>query len=120
MNETVGPSLATFRSHLTQMVLEPKEGHEWVTVAVRLRNVEGSRDEAKHYNNLDFRITGRRGIIYDDILAPDTGTPLGSGEFFGGAEITGDVVRQVHKDDGELVLIYTKTFQGSRFLSLEK
>ena len=109
------------RNHPTRSdFLEPKEGHEWVTVTLRVRNVDDNRDKAKHYNDLDFRITGRRGIIYDDIFTPNTDTPLGSGEFFGGAEITGDVVRQVHKDDSELVLIYTETFHGSRYLSLEK
>ena len=109
------------RNHPTPSTFfEPKEEHEWVTVTLRVRNVDGDRDKAKHYNHLDFRITGRRGLIYDNIFAPNTDTPLGAGEFFGGGEVTGDVVREVHKDDGELVLIFTQTFHGSRYLSLEK
>ena len=70
-----------------------KEGHEWIAVTVRLRNVGGSRDEPDHYNDLYFRITGKRGIIYDDIFTPETDNPLNSGDFFGGGEITGDIVR---------------------------
>ena len=85
-----------------------------------LKNVGGSRDEPDHFNELYFRITGKRGIIYDDIFTPNTDNPLGSGDFFGGGEITGDVVREIHKNDGELVLIYSPTFKGSRYLSLDK
>ena len=109
------------RNHPTPSTFfEPKEEHQWVTVTLRVRNVDDDREKAKHYNDLDFRITGRRAVIYDDIFTPNTDTPLGSGEFFGGGEVTGDVVREVHKDDSELVLIFTKTFHGSRYLSLEK
>ncbi len=109
------------RNHPTPSTFfEPKEEHEWVTVTLRVRNVDDDRDKAKSYNDLDFRITGRRGVIYDDIFTPSTDSPLGAGEFFGGGEVTGDVVREVHKDDSELVLIFTKTFHGSRYLSLEK
>ena len=99
---------------------EVKEEHEWIAVTLRLRNVGGSRDEPDHYNELYFRITGKRGVIYDDIFTPNTDNPLGSGDFFRDGEITGDIVREIHKDDGELVLIYSPTFEGSRYLSLEK
>ena len=109
------------RNHPTPSTFfEPKEEHEWVTVTLRVRNVDDDRDKAKSYNDLDFRITGSRGLIYDNIFTPKTDTPLGSGDFFGGGEVTGDVVREVHKDDSELVLIFTKAFQGSRYLSLKK
>jgi len=104
----------------TAPFFDVKEGHEWIAVTLRLKNVGGSRDEPDHYNELYFRITGKRGVIYDDIFTPNTDNPLGSGDFFGGGEITGDVVREIHKDDGELVLIYSPTFQGSRYLSLER
>ncbi len=104
----------------TAPFFDVKEGHEWVTVTLRLKNVGGSRDEPDHYNELYFRITGKRGVIYDDIFTPNTDNPLGSGDFFGGGEITGDVVREIHKDDGDLVLIYSPTFKGSRYLSLEE
>ena len=108
------------RNHPTPSTFfEPKEEHEWVTVTLRVRNVDDDRDKAKSYNDLDFRITGRRGLIYNDIFTPNTDTPLGAGDFFGGGEVTGDVVREVHKDDSELVLIFTKTFHGSRYLSLQ-
>ena len=94
--------------------------HEWVVVRLHIKN-PGSADKTQRYNTLDFRIVGKRGIIYDDWFpAPSTDTPLDSGEFFGGGEVPGDIVQQVHIDDGDLVLIYSPSFQGSRYLSLEK
>ncbi len=103
----------------SMLFFEPKEGHEWITVTLRLRNVGSSRDETDHYNSSEFRITGSRGVIYDTLLTPDTDTPLGSGEFFGGGEVTGDVVQEVAIGDSDLVLIYSPPFEGSRYLSLE-
>ena len=93
------------------------EGHEWVLVFLRLKNL-GSEDKTKSYNRIYFRVTGAKGLIYDKILVPETPYPIGSGEFFGGAEISGDIVQQVRKDDTDLILIYSPPFQGSRFLSL--
>ena len=44
---------------------------------------------------------------------------LNSGEFFGGSEVIGSIVREIHKDDRDLVLIFSPSFAGSRYLSLE-
>ena len=89
-------------------------------VKLRLRN-QGDPDKTKRYHTSDFRIVGSRGIIYDDwFITPNTGLNLGSGEFFGGGEVDGNIVQQVHQDDDELTLIYTPAFRGSRYLSIEK
>ena len=96
----------------------PDDNHEWIAVRLRLRSLV-AKDETDRYSPTEFRITGSRGIIYDEIFTPDTDLPLKSGEFFGGGEIIGDVVQQVHKEDGQLVLIYSPIFEGSRYLSLE-
>ena len=95
------------------------EGHEWVIVKLRVAN-PGSPDKTQRYNTLDFRIVGKKGVVYDDWFTPDTDTSLGSGEFFGGGEVVGDIVQQVDEDDSELVLIYSPSLRGSRYLSLEK
>lgn len=101
---------------------EPEEGHEWVVVKLRLRNV-GDPNETRHYGPNDFRLTGQSGVIFswglfDFLLGTDNS--LESGEFFGGAEVVGDVVLQVDKEDSNLILIYSPPFRGSRYLSLEK
>lgn len=92
--------------------------HEWVVVSLQLRNL-GAANKTKRYNPLEFRLTGARGVIYDKWLTPDSASPLGSGEFFGGATVTGSIIQQVHTQDTDLVLIYSPPFQGSRYLSLE-
>ena len=98
---------------------QPEDEHEWVVATLRIRNVSGDANETKTYNDLEFRMVGDLGNIYDDIFTPSTDMPLGSGEFFAGAEVIGDVVRQVRKDDAGLILIFSPPFQGSRYLSLE-
>ncbi len=100
---------------------KPRQGHEWVTATLRLRNVGGSPDESDHYHDVEFPLIGEHGVTYDDIFAPPaTENRLGSGEISGGEEVTGDVVREVHKQDDNLALIYAPTFGRARYLSLEK
>jgi len=98
--------------------LKPAVDKEWVVVSLTIQNL-GNKDKTEVYNPIYFRITGRKGIIYSDLFTPNTENPLDAGEFFGGAEITGDIVQQVFHDDKALVLIYSKPFEGSRYLSLE-
>ena len=102
------------------MFFAPKEGHEWVTVTLRLRNTSDSSGSTKHYNAWHFRITGDKGVIYGHDVTPSTGAMLNSGEFFGGSEVTGDIVHQVQTDDTGLVLIYSAPLRGSRYLALEE
>ncbi len=98
---------------------EPEDEHEWVVATLQIRNVSGDANNTETYNDLEFRMAGDLGNIYDDIFTPSTDMPLGSGEFFDGAEVIGDVVRQVRKDDAGLILIFSPPFEGSRYLSLE-
>lgn len=98
----------------------PKEGHEWVTVTLQIRNVSNNVDRTRRYSSWHFRITGDNGLIYEDTLISKADNPLGSGEFFGGAEITGEVVREIQKDDTGLILMFSPTFEGTRYLALEK
>ena len=101
----------------------PDAGNEWVVIELRLRNV-GDANKTKRYSPLHFRLTGQLGVIYEEgafnLFTPEADHPLGSGEFFGGAEITGEIVLQVKMEDRNLVLIYSPPFSGSRYMSLEK
>ncbi len=96
----------------------PDPEHEWIAVRINLKYI-APPDDTKRYSVSDFRITGSQGLIYDEWFTPDTEKPLNSGEFFGGAEISGDIVQQVRQDDSNLVLIYSPAFKGSRYISLE-
>jgi hypothetical protein len=96
-----------------------KEGKEYAVVTLQLRNV-GPVNKTKRYNTTDFRIVGAKGIIYGDwMFEPDTGNRLGSGEFFGGSSVSGDILREVDKDDKHLVLIWSAALGTSRYLALE-
>lgn len=94
-----------------------EENHVWAVVKLRLEAV-GDPNNSYSYNTIDFRLVGDRGVIYNDwVEAPKS--DMGSGEFFGGANVEANVVRQVHEDDDNIVLIYSPAFEESRFLALE-
>ena len=95
-----------------------KEDHVWAIVKLRLEAV-GSADNTNSYSTFDFRLVGDMGTIYNDWFTASTEGDLGSGEVFGGAVVEGTVVQQVHKDDANLILIYSPVLKGSRYLALE-
>ena len=78
----------------------------------------GDPNKSYRYNTSEFRLVGDKGVIYDNwITVPNS--DMGSGEFFGGSNVEANVVRQIHKDDTNIVLIYSPAFGGSRYLALE-
>ena len=94
-----------------------EENHRWSRVNMQIEAV-GGPNQTYRYNTKDFRLVGERGVIYDDwVLAPDG--DMGSGELFGGGKLQTGIIRQVHKDDTNMVLIYSPGFAGSRYLALE-
>ena len=94
-----------------------EENHRWSRVNMQIEAV-GGPNQTYRYNTKDFRLVGDRGVIYDDwVLAPDG--DMGSGELFGGGKLQTGIIRQVHKDDTNMVLIYSPGFAGSRYLALE-
>lgn len=93
-----------------------EEDHIWATVKLRIEAL-GDPNDTFTYNTIDFRLVGDRGIIYDDwAFVPDG--DMGSGEFFGGSEVETSVIRQIHEDESNVVLIYSPAFKGSRYLAL--
>ena len=94
-----------------------EENHRWSRVNMQIEAV-GGPNQTYRYNTKDFRLVGDRGVIYDDwVLAPDG--DMGSGELFGGGKLQTGIIRQVHKDDTNMVLIFSPGFAGSRYLALE-
>ena len=94
-----------------------EENHRWSKVNIQIEAV-GGPNQTYRYNTKDFRLVGDRGVIYDDwVLAPDG--DMGSGELFGGGKLQTGIIRQVHEDDTNMVLIYSPGFAGSRYLTLE-
>lgn len=94
-----------------------EENHVWAIVKLRLESV-GDPNKSYRYNTSNFRMVGDMSTIYDDwISTPDD--DMGAGEVFGGGVVEGNIIRQVHKDDTNLVLIFSPSFRGSRYLALE-
>lgn len=94
-----------------------EDDHVWAIVKLRLEAV-GDPNKSYRYSTSNFRMVGDMSTIYDEwISVPDD--DMGSGEVFGGGVVEGNVIRQVHKDDANLVLIFSPTFRGSRYLDLE-
>ncbi len=91
--------------------------HVWAVVKLRLEAV-GDPNKAFGYNTIDFRLVGDRKVVYQD-WAKVPQIDMGSGEFFGGANLEAAVVRQIHEDDENMVLIYSPAFKESRYFALE-
>ncbi len=94
-----------------------EENHVWAVVTLRLEAI-GDPNKAFGYNTVDFRLVGDRGAVYNGWMeAPKS--DMGSGEFFGGASLEANIVRQVHEEDENMVLIFSPALKESRFFALE-
>lgn len=94
-----------------------EENHLWAIVDLRLEAI-GDPNASHSYSTINFRLVGDMGVIYDEwAFVPDG--DIGSGEIFGGATVEGSIIRQVHEDDTNLVLIFSPPLIGSRYLALE-
>ena len=99
----------------------PEKGNEFIVITLRLRNL-GSTDQTRRYAPSDFRVVGARGVIYDRMFFLSTlDEALGSGEFFGGAEVTGKIIQEAGIGETNLVLIWDPgPGSTARYLSLDK
>lgn len=99
----------------------PGEGNEFIAVTLRLRN-SGPPDQTKRYAPSDFRVVGSKGSIYNPMfLFSEVEGGLGSGEFFGGSEVTGKIVQEAGIGEMGLVLIWDAGLGvDARYLSLEE
>lgn len=100
---------------------QPSEDTEFIVITLRLRNL-GPTDTTKRYNSTDFRVVGSRGVIYDRMFFLSTlDNALGSGEFFGGAEVTGKITQEVGIGESDLILIWAPgPGSNAGYLSLEQ
>jgi len=100
---------------------QPSEGTEFIAITLRLRNL-GPPDETRRYNSTDFRVVGSRGVIYNRMFFLSTlDDALSSGEFFGGAEVTGKIVQEAGIGESDLILIWDPgPGSSARYLSLEQ
>ncbi len=96
----------------------PDAGSIYLVVNVRVDFI-GEPSEKKHYlSTFDFRVVGSKGVIYDAELFAETDTPLKSGEFYGGATTSGDLVYEIDEQDTNLVLIWNCGLGVDRYFEI--
>jgi hypothetical protein len=79
----------------------------------------GEPTEKKHYLfTSDFRVVDSGGHIYDAELFIETDTPLKSGEFYGGATTSGNLVYEVGEQETNLVLIWNCGLGVDRYFEI--
>ena len=78
----------------------------------------GEPSEKKHYlSTFVFRVVGSKGVIYDAEWL-ETNTPLKSGEFYGGATTSGDLVYEIEEQETNLVLIWNCSLRVDRYFKI--
>jgi hypothetical protein len=98
---------------------KPKEGMEYIIVTVRVRNL-GDPAKTKRVSQLDFRVVGERGVIYEPPFGLILEKPIDA-ELFGGGVIEGQLGFQVEQGEKGLILIYDSGLDTTaRYLSLEQ
>ncbi len=84
----------------------PDAGNIYLAVNVKV-DFLGDPSKKRHYlTTSDFRLVDSGGHIYDAEWYPETDTPLKSGEFYGGATASGDLVYEIGEKETDLVLIW--------------
>ena len=96
----------------------PDVGKTYLIVNVEI-DFFGDPSEKRHYlSSINFRVVGSGGQIYDALFYPETDTPLVSGEFYGGATTSGDLVYEVDEKETGLVLIWNCGLGVDRYLEI--
>jgi len=70
-----------------------------------------------HLYKSDFDVVGSSGYVYDYEWV-DTDTPLKSGDFYGGATTSGDLVYEIDQTETNMVMIWHVGFVTDRYLSM--
>lgn len=96
---------------------KPADGKEYVLTRIRARHVEG-REQTRHVNSTDFRVTGEKGVIYKrPSLVVENELDV---ELFRNGVFVGYLAFEVTEGEQELMLIYDPGLGSTaRYLSLE-
>jgi hypothetical protein len=96
----------------------PNAGSIYLVVNIRV-DFLGDPTEKRHYlSTSEFRVVGSGGHIYDAEWFVETDTPLKSGEFYGGATTSGDLVYEVEEQETNLVLIWNCGLGVDRYFEI--
>jgi len=96
----------------------PDAGNIFLIVNVKV-DFFGDPTEKRHYlSTSDFRVVGSGGHIYDAEWLVETDTPLKSGEFYGGATTSGDLVYEIDEQETDLTLIWNCGLGVDRYFEI--
>ncbi len=96
----------------------PDVGNIFLIVNVKV-DFLGDPTEKRHYlSTFVFRVVDSGGHIYDAEWFVETDTPLKSGEFYGGATTSGDLVYEVEEQETNLVLIWNCGLGVDRYFEI--
>ena len=97
---------------------EANDSNIYLVVNVKVDFI-GEQSEKKNYlSTISFRLVGNSGHIYDAEWYPETDNPLESGEFYGGATTSGDLVFEITEQETDTVLIWNCGFGVDRYLEV--
>ncbi len=83
----------------------------------------GDAPQSYHLGRSSFDVVGSSGYVYEDgygyqYVLLDTDTPLKSGDFYGGATTSGDLVYEIDETETNMVLIWHVGFTTERYLQI--
>jgi hypothetical protein len=95
----------------------PKEGHIYLVVKLKI-DFLGDPSEIHHLYEWDFDVVGDSGYVYEYEWLVETDTPLQSGDYYGGATTSGDLVYEIKQTETNMVLIWHCGLVADRFLEI--
>jgi len=83
----------------------------------------GDAPRSYHLGRSSFDVVGSSGYVYENgygyqYVLLDTDTPLKSGDFYGGASTSGDLVYEIDETETNMVLIWHVGFTIERYLQI--
>ena len=95
----------------------PKEGNIYLIVKLKV-DFLGDASRTHRLYEFDFDVVGDSAYVYEYEWFVDTDTPLKSGEFYGGASTSGDLVYEIDQTETNMVMIWHVGFVTDRYLSI--
>jgi hypothetical protein len=95
----------------------PKEGNNYLIVKLKI-DFLGDPSNSQHLSESDFDVVGNSGRVYEYEWLVDTDTPLKSGDFYGGATTSGDLVYEIDENETNMVLIWHVGWTTERYLQI--
>ena len=95
----------------------PKEGNIYLVVRLKI-DFLGNPSQTHHIYRFDFDVVGNSGYVYEAKYYPETDTPLKSGDYYGGATTSGDLVYEISQNETDMVLIWHCGLLAERFLEI--